>query len=134
MPRAGETIEHPLTGERITFVDLGDPLVLESVWTRAGHRAAEHVHPAMEERFDVLEGVAAFRVAGREQTVGAGGTVVVPPGTPHEAWSPGEVPVRLRMTFTPALRWAAFVERWFADPEALPALVAEFRDEVAPAA
>ncbi len=144
-------IENPVTGERIEFLRTaaetgGELLELEDIWTRRGHRTREHVHPGMEERFEVLEGTAAFRVAGEERTATAGEAVVVPAGTPHLAWNPTDDPVRLRVQFRPALRWQAVVERLFAlaaegrvdergvpEPAELTRLLREFPDELAPA-
>jgi uncharacterized RmlC-like cupin family protein len=123
-------IENPRTGERIKF-ELRIPmmLVMQSIWTRPGRRAAPHVHPEMEERYDVLSGEAAFRIGDRELRAEAGETVIVPPGTPHLAWNPTQEPVRLRISMRPALRWAEFVERLFAgeDPAVL---LSEFSREI----
>jgi mannose-6-phosphate isomerase-like protein (cupin superfamily) len=125
---------NPATGEEITFLsEAPDLLLMESVWTRPGHRAAEHVHPEMEERWEVLEGCAAFRIGGQETVCGPGEGVVAPPGVPHLAWNPGEGRVRLRIEMRPALRWREFVERLFANggaPE--PGMFAEFGREIAP--
>lgn len=115
-------IENPRTGERIVFeVRTPELLVVRSTWTRPGRRAAAHVHPAMEERYDVLAGQAAFRIGGIERTAVAGETVVVPPGMSHLAWNPTDGIVELRIMMRPALRWAEFVERLFAgdDPAML---------------
>lgn len=124
-------IENPRTGERVEFEEqTPEHLVMRSTWTRPGHRALEHIHPEMEERFEILEGVAAFRIEGDERTARAGDVVVVSPGVPHLAWNPTDGPVRLRITMTPALRWAEFTRRLFAgeDPGAL---LSEFAREVA---
>src|SRR3954454_13338851 len=145
MARAGQTVVNPATGERVTFVKTaaetgGELLVLELEWPRPGERAPEHVHPEAEERYEVLDGTAAFRIAGEERTAGPGGMVTVPPGTPHLAWTPTDQPVRLKVEFRPALRWEEFVERLFAltpvsgppDRRRLAALLREFRREIAP--
>lgn len=137
MASAGETVENPRTGERVTFVRTaadtsGELLELELVWPRPGLRAAEHVHPGMEERYEVLSGTAAFRIGGEDRTAGAGDVVTVPPGTPHLAWNPTEEPVRLRVEFRPALRWEEFVVRLFAGDEPLRDLMREFHREIAP--
>jgi quercetin dioxygenase-like cupin family protein len=134
--RAGQTVENAATGERITFVRTaadsgGELLVMDSVWTRPGHRAAEHVHPGMEERWQVVAGRAAFRIGDEEHELGPGETVVAPPGTPHLAWNPTAGEVRLRIEMRPALRWEEFVERLFAG-ESPAALVGEFSREIAP--
>ena len=128
-------IENPATGERIAFVsETPELLVLESVWTRPGERAARHVHPGMEERWEVLEGEGAFRIGDEdERRAGPGETVVAPAGTPHAAWNPTQEPVRLRIEMRPALRWREFVERLFAAggiPER--DLLRDFAREVAP--
>ena len=139
---AGDSIENPLTGERIAFVRTaadtgGELLELDATWTRKGIRTPEHVHPEMEERFEVLAGQARFRIAGEERGAGPGDVVTVPPATPHIAWTPGETQARVRIQFSPALRWGEFVERLFAlaredRMDELPALMSEFRREVAP--
>jgi quercetin dioxygenase-like cupin family protein len=146
MPHAGQTVENPATGERVTFVRTaadtgGELLELELVWPREGTRAPEHVHPEMEERYEVTAGTAAFRIGGEELTGRPGDVVTVPPGTPHLAWNPTPAEVRLRVEFRPALRWEKFVERLFAmmppsgppDREQLGELMREFRREIVPA-
>jgi quercetin dioxygenase-like cupin family protein len=126
------TLENPHTGERVTIVsETPELLTMDVVWPRPGHRAAAHVHPEMEERYEVVTGTAAFNIGGEQSTAGPGETVVVPPGTPHLAWNPTQEEVRLRIEMRPALRWAQFVERLFAgeDPAGL---LREFAREIAP--
>src|SRR3954463_10943037 len=145
MARAGQTVENPATGERVTFVKTasdtgGELLVLELEWPRPGERAPEHVHPEAEERYEVVEGQAAFRIAGEPRTAGPGDVVKGPPGTPPLAWNPTSEPVRLKVEFRPALRWEEFVERLFAltpvtgppDRARIAAPLREFRREIAP--
>jgi quercetin dioxygenase-like cupin family protein len=123
-------IENPRTGEQIDFeVRTPEILVMRSTWTRPGHRAAEHVHPEMEERFEILEGKAVFRIRSAERVASAGEIVVVSPDTPHLAWNPTEDCVRLRITMRPALRWAEFTERLFAGEDPATLLI-EFAREV----
>lgn len=124
-------IRNPRTGEQIEFeVRTPEMLVMHSTWTRPGHRATEHVHPEMEERFEILDGKAAFRIGGTERTARTGEVVVVPPGAPHLAWNPTDGLVRLRITMTPALRWAEFTERLFAGEDPV-TLLPQFAREVA---
>ena len=123
-------IENPRTGERIVFaVRTADVLVMESTWTRPGKRAAAHVHPEMEERYEILEGRAAFRIADEESEANPGEVVVVPPNTPHLAWNPTDAIVKLRITMRPPLRWAEFVERLFAGGDPVQ-LLREFSREI----
>ncbi|HET8621412.1 MAG TPA: cupin domain-containing protein [Acidimicrobiales bacterium] len=96
-------IEHPRTGEQVEFLsETPDLLVMHTRWTRPGHRVVEHVHPGMEERFEVLEGRAAFRIGGVESEAGPGEVVVAPTGTRHLAGNPTDVPVRVRIEMRPA--------------------------------
>jgi quercetin dioxygenase-like cupin family protein len=123
-------IQNTRTGEQVEFeVRTPEILVMHSTWSRPGHRAVEHVHPEMEERFEILEGKAAFRIKGEERTASAGEVVVVSPGTPHLAWNPTDGPVRLRITMTPALRWVEFTERLFAGEDPV-ALLGQFAREI----
>jgi mannose-6-phosphate isomerase-like protein (cupin superfamily) len=131
MAHAGQTIENPHSGERITFVSITDELlVMDDLWPHAGHRAVEHLHPEMEERWTVIAGRAAFRIGADELELGAGEWVTAPAGVPHLAWNPTEEPVRLRIEMRPALRWAEFTERLFGgEPPA--ELLREFSREIA---
>jgi quercetin dioxygenase-like cupin family protein len=142
-------IENAVTGERIVFLRTGEEtdgelLEMDNFWARIDHRTPEHIHPAMEERWEVIAGSVRFKIGGLEQTAGPGDTIVAPAGTPHTARNVGEKPAHLRIQMRPALRWQEFVERLFtlADsgqgnaqemPEALTALMREFSREIAPA-
>jgi quercetin dioxygenase-like cupin family protein len=131
MAHEGQTVENAATGERVTFLSIApELLVMDDVWPRPGHRAIEHVHPEMEERWTVIEGRAAFRIAGEEHELAAGEWIVAPARAPHLAWNPGDAPVRLRIEMRPALRWAEFTERLFrGDPPA--ELLREYSREIA---
>ncbi|HYM45623.1 MAG TPA: cupin domain-containing protein [Solirubrobacteraceae bacterium] len=151
MARAGEELVNPITGERIVFLktsaDTGGALLeMDACWTRPGHRAPEHVHPEMQERFEVITGTARFRIAGVEQTRRSGAVAVAEPGVPHLAWNPTEESVRVRIQMRPALRWERFVEQLFAlagdahargldmpDPASLAELLRQFPQEIATA-
>ena len=132
MARVGETIVNAATGEEITWLRVdADVLAWEDRWMRPGHRAARHVHPSMTERWEVIQGTAAFRIGdAEERRAGPGEVVVVPPGTRHLAWNPAEETVRLRVQMRPALRWQEFVERLFADPARGGELLGEFSREI----
>jgi quercetin dioxygenase-like cupin family protein len=107
-------IENPRSGERVEFVsETSEVLTVLTTWTRPGHRAAEHIHPNMEERFEVLEGRAAFVVDGIEVVASAGEVVIARPGSRHLAWNPTDAPVCLKIEMRPGLRWAEFTRRFF---------------------
>lgn len=123
-------IENPRTGEQVEFVsESAELLVMITTWTRPGHRAIEHVHPVMEERFEVLSGRAAFRIDGVEIGATAGSFVVAPPGRRHLAWNPTDEAVQLRIEMRPALRWREFTTRLFEGDDPVE-LLAAYADEV----
>ncbi len=108
---ASDSIENPATGERVTFVsETPDLLVMETVWPRPRRRTAEHVHPAMEERFTVHEGRCQFLSGRRWIEAGPGETVVVPAGTRHAFRNRGDVETRIECEATPPSTLQAFLE------------------------
>lgn len=150
MARAGDQLVNPLTGERIVFLqtaaDTGGRLLeMDNFWMRPEHRTPEHIHPDMQERWEVIAGAVRFRIAGVEQTAGPGEIAMAPAGAPHLAWNVAQGPVHLRIQMRPALRWEQFVERLFGlagaahadgidvtDPTLAVALLQEFPREIAP--
>src|SRR5690606_12160050 len=97
---AGDVIENPVTGERITFVrtsqQTGGALAeLDLELSPTAFLAAEHIHRSQEEKFQVLDGHILLRCRGQESMSGPGQTVAVPPGAPH-AWAPHGGGARVR--------------------------------------
>jgi mannose-6-phosphate isomerase-like protein (cupin superfamily) len=89
MARRGETIENPLTGERMTFLETardtdGELLRMDYVAPPRYKGPTEHVHLLQEERFEVVSGVLGIRVGGRELHPEEGQSAVGPPGVPHK--------------------------------------------------
>lgn len=132
------------TGERIVFLRTaeetnGELLEMDDFWADAGHRTPAHIHPEVEERWEVIAGKVRFEVGGIAQMAAPGDMIVAPPGTPHSACSVASEPAHLRIQMRPALRWQEFVERLFALASAAPGadslttLMAEFSREIAPA-
>src|SRR5215831_16086589 len=115
MAHAGETIENPVTHDRVIFRTTaqdtnGTLLAFEDVLLVGYIRPPEHVHPRQEERFEVISGSLGVRVAGHDQVLSAGKSVAVPPGTPHTIWNAGEGETHLLVEFRPALQTEAFFE------------------------
>jgi quercetin dioxygenase-like cupin family protein len=142
---AGDQIENPITGERVVFRRTAtetDGELLEFDWYLTQYyRSPPHVHPAMEERFEVVTGRAYLQIVDEERKLAAGEVVTVPPGTPHSGGSLTRADVHLRIELRPALREEQLLERLFAlaregrtdDPRLLAQLVSEFRRETVPA-
>ena len=92
MAKAGDTIENPLSGERITFLEVpsetnGDLLRFD--WRiPPGFSIPEHVHIRQEERHEILSDTLRGRVAGREQDYGQDHIVTGPPACPMPGATP----------------------------------------------
>ena len=118
MAKAGDIIDHPVTGERLIFrktaQDTGGELLQgELIVKPHGFVAAEHIHPLQEERFEILAGSVTFRVNGIERKANTGEKVIIPPGTPHAWWNDGDQEAHLLGEFLPALRTEEFFETFF---------------------
>jgi mannose-6-phosphate isomerase-like protein (cupin superfamily) len=119
MIRAGDTIENPVTGERIVFRKTshdtgGEAVVIECFVKPHGFVAAAHVHPAQEERFEILRGTVGFHTPQGERLAGPGERVTVPAGTPHKFWNAGDEEVHFVCEVRPALQFEQLLETMFA--------------------
>jgi len=119
MIHAGDTIENPVTGERLVFHTTsretdGEVVVFETFVQPDGFVAAAHVHPRQEERFEILSGTLGLRMGGEEIVAGPGKKVTIPTGTPHRFWNAGEDEVRFRCEVRPALEFERLIETMFA--------------------
>ena len=118
MIRAGDSIENPVTGERLIFRQTsadtgGERVVFETVVQPHGFVAATHVHPFQEERFHVLAGTVGFRVGRKRFEAGAGERLVVPLGTAHTFWNAGDDVARFLCEVRPALQFEQLIETMF---------------------
>ncbi|HYV15142.1 MAG TPA: cupin domain-containing protein [Conexibacter sp.] len=101
-----QIVEDPVFKHRLKFErgtdEQGREAVIVEMWVDPGGGVTPHIHPAMEERFTVLDGRAEF-LAGRTW-VGAdpGETVVVPAGMRHAYRNRGDVVAHVRCVAAPA--------------------------------
>jgi len=119
MIHAGDTIENPVTGERIVFHQTsretnGEAVVFETIVGPNGFVAAAHVHPKQEERFEIVAGTLGLRAGGEEIVALPGGALTIPAGTPHRFWNAGDDEVRFRCEVRPALHFEQLLETMFA--------------------
>src|ERR1051326_8384681 len=82
-----EIIEDPVLRQRFSFTRTtdadGNEVLHVETWVDPGGGVTPHIHPAMEERFEVLEGTCSFLSGRKWVSAGPGETVVVPAGTRH---------------------------------------------------
>lgn len=110
MSKAGDTVENPVTGERIVVrvgtEDSGGELLAVDGYVRPGGAVVgEHVHPAIEETFEVVSGRVGFRIDGRESVAQPGERLHVPAGTAHDWWNAGDEEARVSIEIRPGERF-----------------------------
>ncbi len=116
MAYAGQTVENPASGERITFrqtaADTGGELVAIDLELPAGRRVPGglHRHPNQEESFAVVRGTMRFRMGRKTILAGPGEVVVVPAGVPHNFANAGRGAALLRVEVRPALQMERLFE------------------------
>jgi quercetin dioxygenase-like cupin family protein len=116
--KAGDIIENPITGERITFLKTtretdGELLRFEYVLP-PGFTIPEHVHPHQEERHEVLSGTLRGRVGGQERDYAEGERVVGPAGVPHAWQNPSsDEELRFISELRPPLVFETILETYF---------------------
>ncbi len=111
----GEIWENPVTKERAT--------ILERPWDNPAGRATaeltalvgarvvgEHRHPALVERFTVLEGELTVKRDGQTSILHKGQTAVIDAGVWHDWWNAGDRDARVRVEVTPGERFVHMIE------------------------
>ncbi|MCZ8379181.1 cupin domain-containing protein [Mycobacterium sp. CPCC 205372] len=118
MAYVGKKIEHPLTGERITFLETasssgGARLRMAFDMGPGGDMPSVHTHPRAEETFAVTSG--RLRIATAENTWDAlaGDKVVIPPGMSHAWGNPYDEPATVLIDLCPAYQMETFFETFF---------------------
>jgi quercetin dioxygenase-like cupin family protein len=118
MAHRGESIENPLTGERMTFLKTtadtnGQSLEFEFI-APPGWSVPEHIHPRQQERTQMISGVLSGRVAGEKIGLVAGEVRVVPSGVVHAWQNPSDQEeARFSVKFSPALKMeSGFETAW----------------------
>src|SRR6266699_6164668 len=115
----GEVWENPTTGERVTILELPhqnpERRVVAELLALVGARVVgEHRHPALVERFTVLEGELTVKLAGQTTVLREDKTAVVEPGVWHDWWNASDhQDARVRVEVTPGERFAHMIETVF---------------------
>jgi mannose-6-phosphate isomerase-like protein (cupin superfamily) len=82
---------------------------VEASYRPGGSPPPAHLHPAQDERFEVLEGSVRARVDGDERELCEGDEIEIGRGRVHQMWNPGAEPARVRWVTVPGGR----TEQWF---------------------
>ena len=102
-------------------------LVMVASYEGNGLMPPAHLHPAQDERFEVLEGTIHAIVGDEDRRHSAGDVFEVPRGVVHQMTAVG--PARVRWEVRPALRTAEFFERLYGGG-AGPGFLDEFAEEI----
>jgi quercetin dioxygenase-like cupin family protein len=118
MIRAGDSIENPVTGERLVFMKTsaetnGEYVLFECFVKPSGFVAAAHVHPFQQERFQILEGSVTFRIDHQELPSVPGDAILIAPGRSHQFWNAGAEEARFACEVRPALDFEQLIETMF---------------------
>jgi len=118
MSKAADTIENPITGERIVVrvgtEDSGGELLEVDVYVRPGGAVTgAHVHPTIEEYFTVVRGQVGFRIDGHESIAEPDRRLHVPAGTAHDWWNAGEEEARIIVEIRPGARFEEMARNLF---------------------
>jgi quercetin dioxygenase-like cupin family protein len=92
-----------------------EELELEASWTPGGSAPPAHLHPAQEERFEVLAGQLTALIDGKRRVLGVGDHLAIPPGTAHTLWNSAGEDARVSWRTRPAGRTA----EWFREVDRL---------------
>jgi mannose-6-phosphate isomerase-like protein (cupin superfamily) len=114
MARSGDIVEHPVTGERITFLQTSAET--DGEYATFELRVRPHgfvVAPHAEKSFEIRSGTFTFAVDGRERKVGPGEGATVPAGAAHAWWNAGEEEGVAIVEFRPGTKTEEFFESFF---------------------
>ncbi len=117
--KQGDKITNARTGQIMIFrktaaVTDGQLLEIECLTPPTAVKEPEHIHPLQENNFKIISGSCVFKVKGKEQIVGAGQTISIPPKVKHHFWNSGDTVAHYMQEFRPALHIDEFFATFFA--------------------
>jgi quercetin dioxygenase-like cupin family protein len=113
--QVGEVWENPVTRERATILELPNKnpegRATAELTALVGARVVgEHLHPAIVERFTVLEGELTLKLDGETRVLREGESAMIEAGVWHDWWNAGDQNARARVEVTPGERFAHMIE------------------------
>ena len=104
-----------MTGERVTILELPHQnperrAVAELLALVGARVVGEHRHPALVERFTVLEGELTMKRGGQTSTLRQEETATIEPNVWHDWWNASDRDARVRVEVTPRERFGPMIE------------------------
>jgi mannose-6-phosphate isomerase-like protein (cupin superfamily) len=116
---AGQSLENPITGERIVFhltarESNGARVVIDHFLKPHTSTFPEHVQLNQEERFEIISGRACYSINGVKCYAETGSVILVPPGTRHRnPWNESDAELHFRHETSPDYGSEHFFETLF---------------------
>ena len=116
--KVGEIWENPVTRERATILELPwnnpEGRATAELTALVGARVVgEHRHPAIVEKFTVLEGELTVKCNGQTSILHQGKSAVVERDVWHDWWNATDRDARVRVEITPGERFVHLIETFF---------------------
>ncbi len=116
--QVGDVWENPVTRERAVILELPykspEGRTTVELTALVGARVVgEHRHPALVERFTVLEGELTLKLDGQTSVLREGESAVIEAGAWHDWWNAGDRDARARVEITPGERFSHMIETLF---------------------
>ena len=112
--RSGDVSQNPATRERSITIEAPaeNPerrLVVELHLEPGAAVILEHMHPAMDETFEVIEGRLGYKLDGKSGEAGPGERIEIQAGHWHDWWQLGDQQTVCRVTVTPGDRFVDLI-------------------------
>ncbi|MFQ5945466.1 MAG: cupin domain-containing protein [Anaerolineae bacterium] len=120
MTKTGHTIENPVTGDRVIFLETSGGTAAELLKVEYVITAREtvphlevHIHRENHERFEVIQGNLGVLVNDEREVLNPGEVAEIPPGISHTIWNAGDGEVRILTEIRPPGEFQTFWETLF---------------------
>lgn len=118
MAKKGDIITNKITGDVVEFLETsnetgGKYTKIKFTVKPGGFKPVEHIHPQVDETFNILSGRLTYRLNGEESSVNAGSKITLPKGIAHTHFNNEPEDLVMEQTFTPSLDVEVFLENLF---------------------